>query len=76
MHEDADLCMLKHEDVENIVNGESVIAKDSIWNVIDETENDDGGNEPIEDNLEMTFQIPSASKEITIQQKLKKGAKF
>ena len=55
--------MFKHEDLEDIVNGESVIAKDSIWNVIDETENYEGGIENIEDNLEMTFQIPSAAKE-------------
>ena len=55
--------MFKHEDLEDIVNGESVIAKDSIWNVIDETENDVGGNKDIEDDLEMTFQNPSASNE-------------
>ena len=69
LHEDADICrywttcerdLFKHEDLEDIVNGESAIAKDSIWNVIDETENDERVIENID--LEMTFQIPSASR--------------
>ena len=56
--------MFKHEDLEVIVNDKAKSAKDQIWNVMDETDNDDeaNGNETHEDNLEMTFQKPSTSK--------------
>ena len=56
--------MFKHEDLDDIVNDKAKKAKDSIWNVMDETDNDDeaNGNETLEDILEMTFQNPSTSK--------------
>ena len=85
LHEDAeicrygarceqDLCMFKHDDFKEIDNSESVTTKDSIWNVIDETENDDGGTKNIEDNLEMTFQNPSESKENNVTIDIEEGS--
>ena len=79
LHEDADkcrygakcereYCMFKHEYLEDVDIVESLIAKDSIWNVGDESEivDDKTTNKDV-DNLEMTFQNPSPTQEINVE---------
>ena len=79
LHEDADMCrygakcereycMFKHEHLEDVDIVESLIAKDSIWNVVDESEivDDETTNKDV-DNLEMTFQNPSPTQEINVE---------
>ena len=78
LHEDADFCrygvkgereycMFKHDYLEDVEIGESLVAKDSIWNVVDESELNDGDKKNDDDNLEMTFQNPSPSQEINVE---------
>ena len=48
-----DYCMFKHDYLEDVEIGESLVAKDSIWNVVDESELNDGDKKNDDDNLEM-----------------------
>ena len=60
--------MFKHKHLEDVDIVESLIAKDSIWNVVDESEIVDyeTTNKDV-DNLEMTFQNPSPTQEINVE---------
>ena len=60
-------CMFKHEHLEDVDIVESLIAKDSIWNVGDESEIVDDETTNKDDNLEMTFQNPSPTHEINVE---------
>ena len=56
LHEGADkcereYCMFKHDYLEDVEIVESLVAKDSIWNVVDESELNDGDKKNDDDNL-------------------------
>ena len=59
--------MFRHKYLEYVTIGESLIEKDSIWNVVDESDIvDEETTKKDDENMDMTFQNPSPSQEINV----------